>query len=69
MHGTFPERLPKRARVPEAIDTWTAFATSLAFASIPLALAIVVAILRFGSKVSFPKIVGVFVAATSSIPM
>ena len=69
MHGTFPERHPKRTQLPEAVVPWTGFATSLAFASLPFVLVTVAAILRFGSKVSVAKIVGVLVAATSVIPM
>jgi hypothetical protein len=66
MHGTFPERFSKRS---EVIDPWMTFATSLAFASIPLVLATVAAIFRFGSKVSVAKIVGVLVTATTASPM
>ena len=69
MHGTFPERLPKRTRLPEAIDPWTGFGTSFAFALIPLVLATLVAIFRFGSKVTLANIVDVLVAATSATPM
>jgi hypothetical protein len=47
----------------------TTFGTCLAFASIPLVLATAVAILRFGSKVSIAKIVGVLVIATSAAPL
>ena len=66
MHGTFPERFSKRS---EGIDPWMTFATSLAFASIPLVLATVAAIFRFGSKVSVAKIVGVLVTATTASTM
>jgi len=69
MHGTFPERLPKRTPPREAIHPLTTFGTCLAFASIPLVLATAVAILRFGSKVSIAKIVGVLVIATSAAPL
>jgi|HubBroStandDraft_6_1064221.scaffolds.fasta_scaffold825093_1 hypothetical protein len=69
MHGTFPERLSKRTVPPEVIDPWMTFATSLAFASIPLVLATIAAIFRFGSKVSVAKIVGVLVTATTASPM
>jgi hypothetical protein len=69
MHGTFPERLPKRTTLPEAIDPWTGFGTSFAIALIPLVLATLVAIFRFGSKVTLANIVDVLVAATSAAPM
>ena len=69
MHGTFPERLPKRTFLPEAIDPWTGLSTSLAFASIPLVLAIVAAVLRFGSNATFANVVDVLVTATTAAPM
>jgi hypothetical protein len=69
MHGTFPERLPKRTMLPDAIDSWTGFGTSFAFALIPLVLATLVAIFLFGSKVTLANIVDVLVAATSATPM
>jgi hypothetical protein len=69
MHGTFPETLPKRASPPETEDWWTGFGTSFAFASIPLVLATLVAIFRFGSKVTLADIVDLLVTATSAAPM
>jgi hypothetical protein len=55
--------------LPDAIDSWTGFGTSFAFALIPLVLATLVAIFRFGSKVTLANIVDVLVAATSATPM
>ena len=69
MHGTFPETLPKRASPPETEDSWTGFGISFAFASLPLVLATLVAIFRFGSKVTLADIVDTLVTATSAAPM
>jgi hypothetical protein len=69
MHGTFPERFPMRAPLPEAVDPWMDLGISLAFASIPLALAIVTAILCFGSNVTFTNVVDILVTASSAAPM
>ena len=69
MHGTFPQKLPQRMPLREAIRPWTTLGTSVALASIPLVLAAAVAILRFGSKVSLGKILAVLVAATNATPM
>lgn len=68
MHGTF-DGLPKRTPPPEAIEPWTTLVTSLALASIPLILATVGATMRYGSKVSIAKIVGILVAGTIATPM
>lgn len=70
MHGTFPERLPRRTTLPETTDNpWTDFGISLAIALMPIILATLVAILRFGSQVTPRKILDVLVAATSATPM
>jgi hypothetical protein len=66
MHGTFPETLPKRTSPPETEEWWTGFGTSFAIASIPLVLATLLAIFRFGSKVD---IVDGLAVATSAAPM
>ena len=58
MHGIF-EGLPERRTLPSDIDTWTDFGASLAFASIPIVLAIVAAILGFGSKATVSNVVDV----------
>jgi hypothetical protein len=69
MHGTFPERFPKRTPLPDGIDPWIRLGSSLAIASIPFALAIVVALLRFGSKATVADVVNVLVTATTAAPM
>jgi hypothetical protein len=67
--GHFPRGSRSERRRREAIHPLTTFGTCLAFASIPFVLATAAAILRFGSKVSIAKIVGVLVIATSATPM
>ena len=69
MHGTFPEWPPKRTSLPEAIEPWTTLVAPIAIAAIPLFLATFVAVVRFGSKVSLAKIVGILVVATTATPM
>ena len=69
MHGTFPETFPEQASPPETNDWWTGFGTSFAIASIPLVLATLVAIFRFGGKVTLADVVDLLVMATSAAPM
>jgi hypothetical protein len=65
MHGTFPKRAPEQRPRQQAADLWTC----LAFASIPLGLAIVAAVLRFGSDATLANVVDVLVAASAAAPM
>jgi hypothetical protein len=65
MHGTFPRRVPENKPESKIGAMWT----SLAFAAIPLVAAIGIALLRFGSKTTLAKILGVLAAATAAAPM
>ena len=70
MHGTFPERLPKRTTLSETSDDpWTDLGITFAIALVPIILATLVAIFRFGSATTPARILDVLVAATSATPM
>ncbi|SDR59540.1 hypothetical protein SAMN05444161_8739 [Rhizobiales bacterium GAS191] len=61
MHGTFPKRVPDRSESAGG-GIWT----SLAFAGMPLVLAIVVAVFHCGSNATIGNILGVLAAAESA---
>jgi hypothetical protein len=66
MHGTFPRHeLEGRSSTLEIGSLFV----GLAFATIPLIIATLMALLRFGSAVTVADIVGILVTATSLAPL
>jgi hypothetical protein len=65
MHGTFPKRIPEHKPDSAIGAMWT----SLAFAAIPLIVAIGVTLLRFGTKTTLGNILEVLAAATTAASM
>jgi hypothetical protein len=66
MHGTFPRHKSEgRSSTLEV----SSLLVGLAFAIIPLIMATLAALLRFGSAVTVADIVGILVTATSSAPL
>jgi hypothetical protein len=64
MHGTFPLQRPR-----ESVSTIASLRIGLAFAAMPLVIATIAAILKFGSAVRASDIVDILVAATLGAPL
>jgi hypothetical protein len=65
MHGTFPREIPKSRsktafRLPSA---------GLVFAAMPLLVAVVVALLRFGSSITIADILKLLADAAAAAPL
>ncbi|MBV8652693.1 MAG: hypothetical protein JO255_14595 [Alphaproteobacteria bacterium] len=65
MHGTFPREIPKSRsktnfRLPSA---------GLAFAAMPILVAVVVALLRFGSGITIADILQLLADAAAAAPL
>jgi hypothetical protein len=66
MHGTFPPRDPAGRSFPLDVAS---IRVALAFAAMPLIIATIAAILRFGAGVTASDILDIFVAATLAAPL
>jgi len=66
MHGTFPRH--ESEGLSSTLEVRSLY-VGLAFATIPVIIATLAALLRFGSAVTVADIVGILVTASSSAPL